>query len=316
MRSPPRLLTRATDVEGQLRARFPTHNVQRVPAAAQRIALQAQRALELELATFPKPGLVSHRDSGSHDDMDASTFQASILVLVPFFAELAGAGSKLAPMETLRAIGLRAEAAMMRATGGVNTHRGAIFGIGLLCAAAGAQMGESIAAKFKGAVRRNSLGLTVREVWGPAINSDASETGSNGSQAFWRYGAGGARSEAAAGFPSVYRAGLPGLRLGRKLSNGDEEAARVQACFALVGAVEDTNLLHRGGEDGARYARNIANRFLAHGGVGSPFWKRDAAAIHHDFVMRRLSPGGCADLLSMTLLVDALGRERQHGANA
>ncbi|MFD1283242.1 triphosphoribosyl-dephospho-CoA synthase, partial [Methylobacterium goesingense] len=105
---------------------------------AERIARLATRCLQRELATYPKPGLVSHVDSGSHADMDASTFRASAAALAPFFADLAAAGAAGAGMAHLRRIGLAAESAMRAATGGVNTHRGAIFGLGLLSAAAGA----------------------------------------------------------------------------------------------------------------------------------------------------------------------------------
>ena len=105
--------------------------------ALARVSAEAQRALRLEVDTFPKPGLVSHKDNGSHTDMDASTFHASTIALGPFFAELASAGFAGSPMSTLREIGLRAESAMLLATKGINTHRGAIFGLGLLCAAAG-----------------------------------------------------------------------------------------------------------------------------------------------------------------------------------
>jgi triphosphoribosyl-dephospho-CoA synthase len=106
--------------------------------AVELIADRAVLALLHELAAWPKPGLVSHVDSGSHADMDAAIMQSSAYSLRPFFAELAMAGREGADMSQLRTIGLRAEAAMLAATGGVNTHRGAIFGLGLLCAAAGA----------------------------------------------------------------------------------------------------------------------------------------------------------------------------------
>src|SRR5260370_4159773 len=105
--------------------------------AAELIADQTVLALLQELAAWPKPGLVSYVDSGSHTDMDAAILQASAEMLRPFFAELARAGQDGSDMAGLRAIGLRAEAAMLAVTGGVNTHRGAIFGLGLLCAAAG-----------------------------------------------------------------------------------------------------------------------------------------------------------------------------------
>ena len=88
---------------------------------------------------------------------------------------------------------------------------------------------------------------------------------------------------------------------------GDPDAAPVQACFALIEAVCDTNLLHRGGADGQHYASEAARLFLSQGGVGAPDWCAQAAAVHAAFVAQRLSPGGCADLLAMTLFVDALG---------
>jgi triphosphoribosyl-dephospho-CoA synthase len=148
--------------------------------------------------------------------------------------------------------------------------------------------------------------MIVAARWGDGIQRGPIPIFSHGASALRRYGAGGARAEAAAGFPSVYEIGLPALRQGRQLRPDDPRAAAVQACFALIAAVEDTNLLHRGGLEGARYASAAAASFLAEGGVGAATWRSRAAGIHADFVSRRLSPGGCADLLAMTLFVDLL----------
>jgi len=201
----------------------------------------------------------------------------------PFFAEL--------------------EAAMLAATGGVNTHRGTIFGLGLLCAAAGMTANQSndgvVAAPQK-------LGSVVTRNWGEDIRRGPIPLHNHGSEALRRFGASGARGEAAAGFPSIYSIGLPALRFGRAIAPRDSTAGVVQACFALIAGVRDTNLLHRGGADGARYASEAAATFLRNGGVGTRDWHRRAAAVHAEFVARRLSPGGCADLLAMTLFVDAL----------
>jgi triphosphoribosyl-dephospho-CoA synthase len=267
------------------------------------IAANAFRALLGELTTWPKPGLVSYVDTGSHHDMNAATMHRSAQVLRPFFADLARAGSARADMHSLRGIGLRAEAAMLIATGGVNTHRGTIFGLGLLCAAAGMTAEQS----DKGVVTvRKKLGRIVAESWGDDISRGPIPLHSHGTSTLRRYGAGGARAEAAAGFPSIYTIGLPALRLGRVLAPNDAVAAYVQACFALIAAVRDTNLLHRGGAEGALYATKAAAGFLSAGGVGASNWRARAVAVHADFVARRLSPGGCADLLAMTLFVDAL----------
>ena len=267
------------------------------------IAEQAYRALLHELAAWPKPGLVSYVDAGSHHDMDAAMLCRSAEALRPFFAELALAGSRGTGMSRLREIGMRAEATMLSATGGVNTHRGAIFGLGLLSAAAGTiarspNNGEVLAP--------GGLGGIVAQRWGREIRRGPVPLHSHGSAALRQYGAGGARAEAAAGFPSIYEIGLPALRLGRALAPDDRTAAPVQACFALIAAVRDTNLLHRGGSEGARYAADAATAFLSAGGVGASDWRARAALVHAGFVARRLSPGGCADLLAMTLFVESL----------
>jgi triphosphoribosyl-dephospho-CoA synthase len=270
-------------------------------AVAKRLGDIASAALVAELETWPKPGLVSHVDSGSHDDMDHTTFRRSAAAIRPFLARLAIAGAVGAEMERLRQIGRDAEDAMLNATGGVNTHRGAIFGLGLLCAAAGAASAEGAPARLSA----TQLTDIVARRWGDDILRGPIPLHSNGSGVLRRFGAGGARAEAAAGFPQLRDIGLPGLRRGRALT-GDEDAARVQAFFALMAEVEDTNLLHRGGGAGLQDAQAAARRFLDDGGVGQGDWEARAVAIHHEFVRRRLSPGGCADLLAATIFLDAV----------
>ena len=269
------------------------------------MAALAVACLAREVATWPKPGLVSHVDAGSHADMDAGTFRRSAAAIRPHHAALAEAGRAGAGMARLRAIGVAAEADMMAATAGVNTHRGAIFGLGLLCAAAGHASRVPGGGDGAGRSGRPALGTVVARLWGPAILDGPVPLRSHGTRARRLYRAGGARAEAAAGFPTLARIGLPALAEGRRLAAGNEEAARVHCCFALVAALEDTNLLHRGGPAGLADARRAAGDFLAAGGVGAPGWRDRAAAVHRAFVARRLSPGGSADLLAMTLFVDA-----------
>jgi triphosphoribosyl-dephospho-CoA synthase len=281
-----------------LASRAPTARAGIGVAFATRIADRAVEALLAELAAWPKPGLVSYIDPGSHEDMDAALLEASALSLHPFFAELTETGQRHSSMDALREIGIRAEAKMLSVTGGVNTHRGAIFGLGLLCAAVGFQTGAQL--------EDTSMGSVVAQQWGKDIHRGPIPLFSHGSTALRCYGAGGARAEAAAGFPSIYEVGLPALRKGRRLRPTDSTAAAVQACFALIATVEDTNLLHRGGKTGAQYAAEAARCFLAAGGVGAKDWRARAAAIHSGFVRQRLSPGGCADLLAMTIFIDTL----------
>ncbi|MGU3662902.1 triphosphoribosyl-dephospho-CoA synthase MdcB [Methylobacterium sp. A49B] len=260
------------------------------------IAHHAHDALIAELETWPKPGLVSPVDSGSHDDMDAATLRASAAAIRPFFADLVVAGARGAAMPELRAIGLRAEAAMMAATGGVNAHRGAIFSLGLVCAAAGANSG--------GVRSAEAYALAVGQLWGDAIARAPASPTSHGGRAARRYGVGGASAEAAAGFPTIRATGLPALRLGRARAPADPTAARVDCFFALLAVVDDTNLLHRGGADGLSAARAAAAAFVTAGGIAAAGWRDRALDVHRAFVAARLSPGGCADLLATTLFLD------------
>ena len=268
-------------------------------AEARAIEEAALAALREELATEPKPGLVSPGGPGAHADMDARTFVASLRALRGFFAEAAEAGRARAPFEALRVLGIAAEARMLRATGGVNTHRGAIFGLGLLSAAAGrlAADGRSCAG--------DALADAVRTRYGDAVRRLVPARGSHGAAARRAHAVPGAREEAALGFPHVFEVGLPALE-GSLRRGATRNEARVQALFALVARLADTNLLHRGGADGLALARGAAAAFLLAGGVHRRGWRAHALEIDRALVRRNLSPGGSADLLAATLLVHAL----------
>ena len=275
----------------------------RRPDPSRRIARLATRSLHRELDTYPKPGLVSHVDSGSHADMDADTFRASAAALEPFFARLATAGAAGAGMAVLRRIGLEAEAAMRAATGGVNTHRGAIFGLGLLCAAAGA------------------LGLRPAPARSATSCAGATATAIlDGPDCCARRGRGCAGATASAARrprrrpvsrPSTASAFRP-CAGPRACAPTTPEAARVEACLALDRAPR--------GHQPAASRRPGGLRLRA--GRGRPLPRRGRhragrlvrarrEALHQAFVARRLSPGGAADLLAMTLFVDADRRRRR-----
>lgn len=260
------------------------------PAA---IAALVTRALREELALYPKPGLVSPIDCGSHPDMDFACFEASIHALEPFFARMVRAGAEQASLGKLQRIGLDAERAMLEAAGNRNTHRGAIFCLGLLAAAAGIRHGSE------------PLGEIVCARWGAEIPSPQTlPPASHGIAMCRQFRMGGARGEASAGFPSIYKISLPALRHGLEVA--DSEAAAVQAFFALLESCEDTTLLKRGGESGLRFARSGAAEFLSAGGIAAADWKSRAEALHRAFVARNLTAGGVADLLAATLFIHYL----------
>ena len=264
------------------------------------IGRAAIRALYAELALHPKPGLVSPLDSGSHDDMDMTTFMRSLFALRGYYRDIAAAGARGADFATLQALGIAAERRMLAATGGVNTHRGAVFGLGLLTAAAGWLRGTG---KPLGG---QALGEVVATLWGGDIMAASPRApDSNGAQAIRRYGVRGARQEAAEGFPTLVKVALP--TLARTFDILDcEERAMVQTLFALMATLEDTNLLHRGGSEGLDFVQAEARRFLDRGGVFRSDWRAGAVAVHHACVARRLSPGGSADMLAAAWFVHSL----------
>jgi triphosphoribosyl-dephospho-CoA synthase len=259
-----------------------------------------------ELALEPKPGLVSFADAGSHDDMHAGTFLRSLFALRHFFARVAAQGAASAQFAPLQALGIAAEARMLRATGGVNTHRGAIFTLGLLCAAGGAARAAGLGCSA------TTLRATLLARWGAALAARADRAGSShGAVAARAHGLRSAADEAAQGLPTLFDHVLPALRAARR-AGADERGVRLHALFTAMAEVDDTNLVHRGGLQGLRDAQRLARDFLAEGGGTSADAVVRAAQVHALFVGRRLSPGGAADLLAAACWVDRV--ERAHGA--
>ncbi|NNG23521.1 triphosphoribosyl-dephospho-CoA synthase MdcB [Massilia sp. ML15P13] len=271
----------------------------------QQIARLAVRSLYAELALYPKPGLVSLVDNGSHEDMTAATFMRSMFALRRYFLRITAAGMADAPFHVLKRLGIEAEQRMLRATSGINTHRGAIFCLGMLCAAIGRCRADGAA--LEPAVIQSTL---LRQ-WGGALGAHSGDAGigsgtqSHGAEALQRYAASGAREEGARGFPSVFGIGLPALQRALGAKRGMRQA-RVDALFALMAHISDTNVYHRGGIEGAQAVRRQARAFVARGGTAAPDWEERALACHRAFVVARLSPGGAADLLGAACLLHAV----------
>jgi triphosphoribosyl-dephospho-CoA synthase len=248
-------------------------------------------ALRIEVVAWPKPGLVTPVDSGSHHDMHIGTFLKSIRALEGTFAEMAMAAAFGRGFREMMAAGREAEARMLLATDGVNTHRGAIFNLGLLTSASALRRCNPTLAGL-------SCGKVVERVWGEDILAARSPSAAtHGNQVYNRYSKAGARGEASAGFPMVYRFGIPALS--RLLQNGyDHERSIVGTLMALIENVDDSNLLWRDGEDGLAFAKKSARDFNINGGVEQPDWREQLTLIHSSFVKRNLSPGGSADLVA------------------
>ena len=253
-------------------------------------------ALYDELALAPKPGLVSFVDSGSHHDMHAGTLLRSLFSLRHYFPTIAAAGAMDESFGELQRLGIAAEARMLAATGGVNTHRGAIFTLGLLCAASGRQLAQG------GALAPEALRGTLLRHWGGELEQlSRRPRRSHGRDAASRHGLRPAAVEAASGFPVLFDVALPALRRARSLG---PRLARLQTLFELMAVLDDTNLAHRGGLAGLRWAQQQARAFLADGGAAQPDAVDRAQSLHGEFVQRHLSPGGAADLLAAACWLD------------
>lgn len=271
-------------------ARLPARRAVRLSAAD--IGRAATLALHDELALAPKPGLVSFVDSGSHSDMDAHTFMRSLFALRHYFVQICALGEAQAPFEALERCGIAAEARMLAATGGINTHRGAIFTLGLLCAAAGALLRDGAP------LDPQTLRQSLRRHWGDALAARTRRVSAlPGGMAARRHGLRSASEEAALAFPVLFETAVPALASALRRGLGAQRA-RIDALFATMATLDDSNLAHRGGMTGLRHAQQAARGYLAQGGAASDHGLSAARALHRDFVARRLSPGGAADTLA------------------
>lgn len=266
----------------------------------ERCAALVTQALLDEVCTTPKPGLVDRANAGSHRDMDIFTFTRSAAALAPYWLDCVRIGQETAhlpPAETfppLRERGKVAEREMYRATGGINTHKGAIFTLGILCGAVGRLWRAEAPCRDP-----EALAMECARIYGPALESDRqamAETAmpqTAGERLWLTQGVGGVRAEVAGGLPGVIRTALPALEdaLNRGCSRND---AGVTALLHLIALGEDTNMVHRGGAAAAQAGAQAAALLAA---SPLPDLAR-VAELDARFMEQNLSPGGCADLLS------------------
>ena len=273
------------------------------------LSAMAMRALLYEVSTTPKPGLVDRNNSGSHNDMDIFTFINSASALGPYFTDCYLVGKKTNSLDAattftrLRPLGKEAEGRMYAVTGGVNTHKGAIFSMGIICAALGRldradwknadRILDECAAMTNGLIEKDFAGVT------------AENATTMGQKLYVNYGITGIRGQVAAGFPAVREAGLPCMRksLAKGLNYNDAGCA---CLLSLMTSATDTNLIAR--SNMAVYEETIAKvkEVLA----DNPYPNQETLlALDQDFIEKNLSPGGSADLLAICYFLYFLERQ-------
>ncbi len=267
------------------------------------ISSYAMESILFEAAATPKPGLVDRNNCGAHKDMNYFTFMSSAASLHSSFENLIRIGlenqnrpiKELLPL--LRAEGLNAEKRMFSFTNGVNTHKGMIFTLGMLCGCCGWAIGKSELTYelLGGLVSDMCEGICSRELKGIENKTNLTK----GERMYVKYGCTGARGEVESGFATVGRISLPKYR---ELRDGGIciNDALVQTMLYLIAGTADTNILSRHDMETARYAMQLAEDVLELGGIFTDDGRKAILDMDAAFIEKYISPGGCADLLAVT----------------
>jgi len=257
------------------------------------IAHLAADALRAELHTTPKPGLVDCNDNGAHNDMDLSLMNKSIDALHPFMEQLALYGNtcgehyEIPAVDEIRRLGIEAEQAMLKSTGGVNTHRGALFAMGLTVLSASWCMARD---GIVGSKQLRDLIMQVAAGFTPTA-------GTHGNAAVSAHRVTGALDMAKAGYPQLFGDWLPAYR---SWSVEDYSTARHKLLLLIMSQLDDTNVIHRVGFDQAQHVKQEARSLL------DAYSTAGMEAMNRDFIARNISPGGSADMVALTIFIHSL----------
>jgi triphosphoribosyl-dephospho-CoA synthase len=284
-------------------------------------AVLARQALIAEAELTPKPGLVDRRGAGAHTDLSLAIMRRSAQAIEPYFGEMASESRGNRPCQQMRerlaTIGREAERAMLKATGGSNSHKGAIWILGLLISAASMLDPETLTS--------SAIASTAKDI---AFFEDraAPRLVSHGDVVAKQHGVMGARGEALRGFPHVMDVGLPMLRW-KRANGATEHMARLDTLLSVMSRLDDTCLLYRGGKTALMAAKKGAFAVGRAGGSGTAIGRQRLQRLDRQLLELKASPGGSADLLAATLFLDAVERgqnevqadrswsEDPHGAN-
>ena len=247
------------------------------------LAQLAENALREELDTTPKPGLVDRDDSGAHRDMDYEKMSRGISALRPYFTELAVTAGKGLDAESVRKIGIEAEKAMLEATHGVNTHKGALFCIGLTVSAAASLLSNG------DALGEENLRQNIKRI---AEGIPRSEN-THGAEVKRSYRVGGALDCALHGYSALFEDWLPFYR-----SLKGDPWRNHRTLLRIMSTLDDTNILHRTGPQTLERVKATAAQLC------KDFSLNDLKKLNQDFITENISPGGSADMLSLTILTN------------
>lgn len=276
---------------------------------SEEIGTLALEAMLLEVSVTPKPGLVDRNNSGAHRDMGFFTFMKSAAGLRSSFEDFAEAGivggvKKFLPREIfpyIRKIGIEAEKRMFSATGGVNTHKGEIFSLGLLSACSGYLSGSGREVKA-GDVMKTAAemcrGICERDF--AEVKTKSPESLTKGERVYIEHGITGIRGEAEDGYPAVRNISLPALK--KYLDDGfSMNDAMAMTLIHIMAHAQDTNIISRHDILTAQEVMINAKKMISSG-----FGLDDIKRLDDDFISKWISPGGSGDLLAVTYFLYVL----------
>ena len=254
------------------------------------LANLAFKALQAELDTPMKPGLVGPGSNGAHSDMSIGLMQKGLNAIRPFLPGMADA----ADVRALTRIGIDAEEAMLAATGGVNTHRGAIYALGLALNAAFKVLSGTDVRDIE-RLMQLCMARIAGEQSSESINEVPARDESNGSAAVREYGVKGARQMAADGYSSLFGDWLPFYR------GVASDPWRLQkTLLRIMSTLDDTCVIHRAGYGRAQEVKREA------AGLLQSFSPEGLEALCGQYAREGVSPGGAADMLSLTVFIESI----------
>lgn len=272
----------------------------------QHLVSMALESMLYEVSVNPKPGLVDPIDNGTHPDMNVFMFIDSALSLRPYFEQCVAAALQFNNVDltklfdAIRPAGIEAERVMFKATNGVNTHKGAIFSLGILLTATAYQLKQ-------GGSRLSALSKLIQKMLANLIDHDFNRSGltsshhlTAGERQFIKYGFLGIRGEAAAGFPTVFEHAYPFL----KERSGSINQRLLDTLLKIVQFADDSNLIKRSGDPNIlNQVRRQVQRYFDLGGSQTIDGYQKLLALNQTFKQQHLSLGGSADLLILTIFL-------------
>lgn len=267
------------------------------------------KSMTYEVLAAPKPGLVDRFNNGAHKDMDLFTFVDSTISLSSYYYDITKIGFEFNKgdykllMEEIRPIGIEAEKTMFAATNGINTHKGLIFLMGIIAAAAGSLHGRVA----NNQIKPKDISKVVMEV-ARGITEELKIDSNNkkltyGERIFKEYNILGIRGEVEKGLPTVMNISYPIFKKLMDSRRYSINMAMIHTLIHLLTVVDDINILGRHDMDMLIYVRKRSKEALKLGGYLTPKGRKYVKYMDRDFINRNISPGGSADLLAVTMLL-------------